>query len=209
MAATMNTSAPTYAKLTIRFIENLTDGSNDDWVNIVPIHHPNATLFSQEYRILSRLGGTKFVSKVTGGSSLLDYIESILRLVSADDRPCKQVQFDIPNVPSILVNHSRIRNRIPEVLDMMRQVVESWPQQGTELQSVPAPSVFANVNWNATATPFVPSSRPPPVTIPPFTWPPFNWNTTSREPSSHARRHMHFDEDGNEIIDLTIDSDSE
>jgi hypothetical protein len=209
MSSTM--SIPTYATLRIRFVENDSRPSTDDWVRAVPIHNPNAPPFSQEYTITSRLDGTNFVSKITGGSSLLDQIETILCLVSADDQPCKRVQFDIPNVPTILVDHDRIHNRIPEVVDMLRQLVDSWPQVGTELpstQSTTLSSVFTNVNWNATATPFVPSSRPTPVTIP---QPPFNWNsTTFRSPTARAtRRHMFFDDNGNEMIDLTMDSDSE
>lgn len=204
MSSTMTTSAPTYATLTIRFIETVGCPSTDDWIRVVPIHNPNATIFGQEYQIRSRLGENKIVAKVTGGANLLEYIETILRLVSADDLPCKQVQFDIPNVPTILVNHNRIRNRIPEVLDMLRQIVEFWPQVGTEL---PSSSVFTNINWNASAQPFVPSSRPTPVTIPA---PPFNWNsTTFRTPSSRLNRHMYFDDNGNEIVDLTMDSDSD
>ena len=204
MSSTMSASAPTYATLRIRFIENDDRPSNDDWVRAAPIHNPNATPFSQEYTLTSKLGGTNFVSKITGGSSLLDQIETILRLVSADDQPCKRVQFDIPNVPTILVDHDRIRNRIPEVVDMLRQLVDSWPQVGTEL---PSSSIFTNINWNTSAQPFVPSSRPTPLTIPA---PPFNWNsTTFRTPSSRLNRHMYFDDNGNEIVDLTMDSDSE
>ena len=201
MSSTM--SIPTYATLRIRFVENDSRPSTDDWIRAVPIHNPNATPFSQEYMITSKLGGMNYVSKITSGGGLLDHFETILRLVSADDQPCKRVQFDIPNVPTILVDHDRIRNRIPEVVDMLRQLVDSWPQVGTELPS--SPSIF---NWNATASPFVPSSRPTPLTIP---VPPFNWNsTTFRTPSSRAtRRHMFFDDNGNEIIDLTMDSDSE
>lgn len=205
MAATMSTSTPTYASMVIRFIETVGRPSTDDWIRVVPIHNSNATVFVQEYQIMSRLDGNRIAAKVMGGANLLEYIETILRLVSADDLPCKQLQFDIPNVPTILVNHNHIRNRIPEVVDMLRQIVEFWPQVGTEL---PSSSVFTNINWNATAQPFVPSSRPTPLTIPA---PPFNWNsTTFRTPSSRSnRRHMFFDDNGNEIVDLTMDSDSE
>lgn len=209
MSSTM--SIPIYATLRIRFIENDGCPSTDDWIRAVPIYNLNATAFGQEYTITSKLGKTKYVSKITGGSGLLDHFETILRLVSADDRPCKRVQFDIPNVPTILVDHDRIRNRIPEVVDMLRQLVDSWPQVGTELhstQSTTLSSAFTTIRWNANAQPFAPSSRPTPVAIPA---PPFNWNsTTFRTPSSRApRRHMFFDDNGNEIVDLTMDSDSE
>ena len=205
MAATMTTSAPTYAILSIRFIENDADQSRDDWIRVVPIQNTNAMSFSQEYKITSSLSGHRYVAKIVGGTNLVNYIGSILRLVSADDKPCKRVQFDIPNVPTILVDHSRIRNRIPEVVDMLRQIVESWPTLGTELPTPQPTFPFANINWNATATPFVPQSSPT-VAIPA---PPFNWNSSSFRTPRRVNRHMYFDDAGNEVIDLTLDSDSE
>lgn len=208
MAATMTTSAPTYALLRIRFIENDRDSESDAYIAAAPIYNPNTTYtstFNQEYKLISKVDTQKFVSKVVGGTNLVNYIANVLRLVSGDDKPCKRVQIELPNVPTILVNHGRIRNRIPEVVDMLRQIVESWPTLGTELPAPQPTFPFANINWNATATPFVPQS-PPPVTIPA---PPFNWNSPSFRTPVRVNRHMYFDDAGNELIDLTMDTDTD
>jgi len=202
MAATMSTSTPTYATLLIRFVTNPNTPSTDDWVRVNPIHSANATAISQDYKMSARLGGHRHVSKVTGGYNLVNYVTNILRLVSADDKPCKQVQFDIPSVPSILVDHDRIRNRIPEIADLMRQIVESWPQVGTELPVAEPAFPFANINWNSTATPW----RPSPLSIPA---PPYSWNSPSFRTPARVNRHMYFDDAGNEIIDLTLESDTD
>jgi len=204
MSSMMSTSTPTpsFTSLHIRFIVEKANPESDDWVNVVPIYSLNATASSQEYKITAKLGKKMSVSKVYGGYNLVEYITNLLRLVSADDLPCEQLQFDIPNVPSILVYHNRIRNRIPEVADMLLQLVESWPQVGTEL---PVAQPFANINWNATATPFASQSHAN-ITIPA---PPFNWNSSSFRTPRRVNRHMYFDDAGNEVINLTMDSDSE
>jgi hypothetical protein len=197
MAATMTTS--TFATLRIRFIEDDDHPSNDEWIRIVPIHNQNATAFGQEYKITSNLGGVEHTSSVQCSNILVQYVSNILRLVAVDDAPCKRIQFDIPHVPSVLITSNHLKNRIPEVVALLVQTTQSWPRQGNTL-----PSVFANINWNSTATPARPFVSPDPIIIPP---PPFNWNSPAFRTPERVNRHMYFDDDGNEVIDLTQDSE--
>ncbi len=175
-----------YSILRIRFIVNDSQHSTDEWVEVLPSpSNPNATALGQEYTVTSKFGKYEYVSQVRGSDSLLQHIGSILRLVAADDLPCKRVQLDIPHVPSLLINHSNLQARIFEIVNMVHQVTTAWPQ------------LKSTTSLNANAEPFV----PPRLTIPSQTFP---WDSF-RTPSRRTRRHLRFDDDGHEVIDLTME----
>ena len=183
-------STPIYSTLRIRFIENPGHPDTDEGIAIEPIYNSNATIYSQEYKINSKLGKYCYNSTVTGGIYLVEYIRSILNLVVNDSVPCKEIQFDVPNVPSILIKHASLYDCISTLLSTLQLVIQSWPYRASALHP------------NATAVPY---SVPSPLEIP---QPPRDWLHWTASPTARTRRHLHFDDDGNEVIDLTMDSDS-
>lgn len=173
-------SSPVYASLRILFVNSPKNERKDDSLRVVPIWNPNATLESQTYKVTFKYDKTVMESTVEGGNYLVDYLQSILTLVSNDDEPCELVQFEIPNVPTVMIDHLSLDDRIPEVVDILEHLIHAWPTLQTERKP------------------------PSPLTV---SIPSFHWTSESFTTPSRVRRHLRFDDEGNEVVDLTLDDE--
>lgn len=173
--------SPKYSSLRILFITDPKRQDMDTFLKVVPLWNPNATVESQKYEVTFKEDRQRMTSIVEGGEYLVDYVRNILELVARDANPCELVQFDIPNVPSVLTKHHCLSSTTLKVVSILEHLVHAWPT-------------------------YVPRSTTPPLDHRPLSSRSFVWSM--HQPStSRVNRHMYFDEDGNEFVDLTMDDD--
>lgn len=68
---------------------------------------------------------------------LLGYIDIIMSFIKYDSEPFKEVQFDIPGFPTILVKYENIQNIKEGILNsikMLSKTSESWPRAPLPVQ---------------------------------------------------------------------------
>lgn len=65
-------------------------------------------------------------------SDIYEYVRTILLLITSDDAPSDEYQFNLPGIPIILVKHSKINSIYSIVLDHIYYISKneySWPKK--------------------------------------------------------------------------------
>ena len=109
----------------IRFIRKNGQAETDD---LVTIQRVNRNIFRCSFRD----GNTKKTETIVlNDRNLFWWLRIILRLVKKDSEPFKSIQFDMPMMPSVLVNIRKIDDFYHTLLDAVEFHLDNWP---TEIQ---------------------------------------------------------------------------
>ncbi len=124
-----------YESIMIHFIRkdtipNPTGLDMDDKVIITP------TGSEEEYIVKTTFSAIQYPSRVPKETAsvmkafdIVTYIASMIELVRLDNIPFESVQFDFPNIPSILIDHSNLINAKDTVIQLLDVTLRNWPKQ--------------------------------------------------------------------------------
>ena len=111
-----------YPSITLRFIRD-DDKENDDVVKILRkdeetmsvVFNDGEAVHKNRVRNLSR-------------DDVLSYLSNVLRLVSVDEAPYKNVQLLVPNMPTVLISPQNLTSQIRDLLyDAVETTMDHWP----------------------------------------------------------------------------------
>jgi len=111
-----------YPSITLRFLRD-EDQKNDDVVKILRkdddtmsvVFNDGEAVHKNRVRNLSR-------------DDVLSYLSNVLRLVSVDEAPYKNVQLLVPNMPTVLISPQNLTSQIRDLLyDAVETTMDHWP----------------------------------------------------------------------------------
>ena len=106
----------------IRVIRNNDDSACDDVIKI----NPSDNTFNITYK--DRHSNLNMKTYLVGSNGVIQYLKMMLRLLSIDEEPFEQVQFNIPCLPAIMVSPSELTSQTRDlVYDSVQMTLDNWP----------------------------------------------------------------------------------
>ena len=150
-----------FTHFTIRLCRDVNVADHDDVITVKPrwnkLHEECQLL---EYVVKHRVApcsapdDTSIITEqVLFGSNLSEYIRNLVDLLEADIHPFKQIQFDFPCMPSIVIAPSQISTVHDAIMSTVHGLQETWPTQ-----VVKKIDNKCSRSLNANAEPFFPES---------------------------------------------------
>lgn len=65
---------------------------------------------------------------LSSGYAVVNRLQTMLELFTADSAPAVEVQVDAPGFPTVLLKAADVRNNIHIIRDTLNHVLEAWPQ---------------------------------------------------------------------------------
>jgi hypothetical protein len=135
-------SIPEYNPFTIRLTRETKDASKDDVIKITPclvktVDEPARLEYKVTFSAASCMTATRtphVMSVNLSGRFLETYLRSLLRLVENDSEPYHSVQFDMPLMPSVLINPREVSDIRYAILSYVGVLVKSWPVRPTSVR---------------------------------------------------------------------------
>jgi hypothetical protein len=125
----------TYSKITC--IRSNKKQNDDDTITITPFLNIESTTEPMSYTVLHKTGlehspeGSQHKSvTILNAPNLLNYVSNLLDLLYYDEDPFEHIQFDLPNIPSILIRTSNLDLIRETIMSHYRSITEtpcSWP----------------------------------------------------------------------------------
>ena len=198
----------TFQSFTIRCSRDIHNAAEDDVITIKPRWNEISEDYKMmEYVVHHRIApcsapegeGTSDKSEqILYGSNLQNYVGNLIDFLAVDIQPFKQIQFDFPCMPSIVVVPKQLSSIYHAIMSAVNSIQDHWPT--TVVKKVKkACSKHLNVN----AEPFIPaSSRYAHQHVPEAYCTPQRAATRSPSPPRIQRpvaRHIFFDEEDGHI----------
>lgn len=191
----------TFQQFTIRCSRDIHNANEDDVITINPRWNEiDEEIKMMEYVVRHSIapssshdGASSKTKQVLFGSNIQNYIGNLLDLLSVDIQPFKQIQFDFPCMPSILVTPAQIPSIRHVIMSTVYGLHEAWPTFVVKKEKK---------KLNAHAKPFIPES---------FRTDEQTNNTSFRTPQRPSRsvappridryapRHIFFDEEDGHV----------
>jgi hypothetical protein len=125
----------TYSKITC--IRSNKKQANDDTITITPFLNIESSTEPMSYTVVHKTGlehspqGSQHKSvTILNASNLLNYLSNLLDLLYYDEDPFENIQFDLPNIPPILIRTSNLDLIRETIMSHFRSITEtpcSWP----------------------------------------------------------------------------------
>jgi hypothetical protein len=120
-----------YSNFVIRFIRD-DEPKNDDKIVITPIKRFDTLVFDIEFKVAdSNIGSKKLKNtvhkNVLDENELRNYLELLINFMDIDDSPYRDYQFDLPNIPAIIVKYSELTNILEYINKYLDILVKKWP----------------------------------------------------------------------------------
>jgi hypothetical protein len=120
-----------YSTFVIRFIRD-DELKNDDIIIITPIKRFDTLVFDVEFKVADSnivlKKNKKTVHKsVLDNNELRKYLEVLIDFMNIDDAPYRVYQFDLPNIPAIIVKHNDLTCTLEYIYKYLDILVKKWP----------------------------------------------------------------------------------
>lgn len=129
----------------LRFIRDSKDSRKDDVVFIRPVWTPMSPgVTVLEFSVNSRFAKEYTTGSISANKQMLNYenvkkyVFALLNLVSNDSDPFVNVQIDIPNVPSVLLEPKNIPASIHMLMNLVDLTLYAWPVEAPAPAASPA-----------------------------------------------------------------------
>jgi len=151
----------TFQSFTIRCSRDIHNDAEDDVITIKPRWNEISEDYKMmEYVVQHRIapcsapeGASDKSEQILYGSNLQNYVGNLMDFLAVDIQPFKQIQFDFPCMPSIVVVPKQLSSIYHAIMSAVNSIQDHWPT--TVVKKVKkACSKHLNVN----AEPFIPAS---------------------------------------------------
>lgn len=186
----------TFQSFTIRCSRDIHNAAEDDVITMKPRWNEiSEDCKMMEYVVQHRIapcsapeGASDKSEQIIYGSNLQNYVGNLIEFLAVDIQPFKQIQFDFPCMPSIVVVPKQLPSIYHAIMSAVNSIQVHWPT--TVVKKV---KKACSKHLNAYAEPFVPAEayctpqRPATRSSAPAPAPP------------RIQRHIFFDEEDGHI----------
>lgn len=145
-----------YTHFTIRLCRDLNAAEHDDVITIKPrwnefVEDSTMMEYSVHHRIASCSAAgddEDHVEQYLFSSSMYTYVGNLIDLLTVDIQPFKQIQFDFPCMPTVVVSPSQLPNIRHVIMGAVYGIQLDWPIRIVKK---------AKKSLNANAEPFIPA----------------------------------------------------
>lgn len=107
----------------LRFIKDSSNTSKDDVLKITPI---DRNVFEWSFKDSNENGSHNLTLQPAYNVS--ERLDVLLKMVSADAQPPKEIQLDAPGFPSILIKAADLQNNASLIHEALEHVMYMWPE---------------------------------------------------------------------------------
>jgi hypothetical protein len=133
-----------YQSMMVRLVRDEKDSKKDDKIHIQPnlvksVNGPVNMLYNVSYTIpaTESATGNSQVNRMTFNSTydLYEYVEFVLDLLHKDESPFKNIQFQMPMMPTILISPKNLNTSGPSFLSYLDLLLRAWPTSTSSCSS--------------------------------------------------------------------------
>ena len=122
---------PAFQLFTIRFSRAIHNAEEDDVINIKPRWNEiSEDCKMLEYVVRHKVAscaGSEKSEQVVFGSNLQNYIGNLIDILTVDIQPFKQIQFDFPCMPTVVVTPDQLPSIRHAIMSTTYIIQNNWP----------------------------------------------------------------------------------